>query len=204
MGRADNQVKIRGFRIELEEIENVLLQCGWVRSATVLITGDSSGDKMIVAFVVADAAEGEAPDMDKLQTFLRLHLPLYMIPAHYVPVTHIPLTVNGKVDRRRLLSLMDEQMPAYSNDYTAPGTRIEKMLAEIWGEILGRELVGITDDFFNIGGNSLKANQLVNQIYNRLSLEIMLADIFKHTTIQRLGALIESLEKEQYDFLELA
>ncbi len=204
MGRVDSQVKIRGFRIELEEIENVLLQCGWVRSVTVLITGDSSGDKMIVAFVVADAAEGEAPDMDKLQTFLRLHLPLYMIPAHYVPVTHIPLTVNGKVDRRRLLSWMDEQMPAYSNDYTAPGTRIEKMLAEIWGEILGRELVGITDDFFNIGGNSLKANQLVNQIYNRLSLEIMLADIFKHTTIQRLGALIESLEKEQYDFLELA
>jgi amino acid adenylation domain-containing protein len=200
-GRKDNQVKIRGFRIELHEIEHILLQAPAIQSATVLVKTEKAGDRIIVAFVVADPAQ--LFRMTAVQSFLRSRLAPYMLPAHYVMVDRIPLTVNGKIDKKMLLSWMDDQPPSNSSDYVAPQTRIETMLTEIWGQILGSAKISTADNFFNIGGNSLKANQLVNHIYNRLSLEITLTDIFNHPTIQQLGALIESLEKEQYDFVEL-
>ncbi len=199
-GRADNQVKIRGFRIELGEIENVLLGYPSVQAAAVLVMDGNGGERMIVAYVVA---RGDAQaSVEDLKTYLRARLPGYMMPAHFIYVDRIPLTVNGKVDRKLLFSFSSGLQQGESKALIPPQTRIEKLLHDIWRQVLGREEISITDNFFDLGGHSLKANQLVNKVYNALSVEILLSDIFTHATIRQLGELIAKLEKEQYD-LEL-
>ncbi len=199
IGRADNQVKIRGYRVELGEIEYRVLQCPVVQAAAVLLQDGGKESQKIIAFVVY---KDGADHYNTLNAYLRSHLPLYMLPARCLAVPVIPLTVNGKVDRALLLSQL---LPASAAREQAvpPVTRTERILLELWMQLLDQHHIGTTDDFFDLGGHSLMANQLLNKIYHRFSVELLLSDIFLHSTIKQLGEKIEALEKEAYEFIDL-
>ncbi len=199
IGRMDNQVKIRGFRVELGEIDHAALQCPQVQAVATLLQQDKQGDKKIIVFVVyKDGMQAE----EELRNTLRAKLPAYMLPARYTAVSKIPLTINGKVDKAALLAQLTEgELPQHNA--VAPVTRIEKMLVQLWEELLGTKGIGITDDFFDLGGHSLMANQLVNKVYHHFSISLLLSDIFSNTTIRQLGQRIEALEREQYDVIDL-
>ncbi|NKI72793.1 AMP-binding protein, partial [Collimonas pratensis] len=152
LGRGDQQVKIRGFRIELGEIEEALFALSEVRDGVVLVREDDPGDKRLVAYVVPHDAvvfDGAA-----LRTALSRTLPDYMIPVHFIALENLPLTSNGKIDRKALPA---PDMTRHDNGYVAPRTQTEKVLAGIWSEILKLDRVGVHDNFFTIGGHSLMA-----------------------------------------------
>ncbi|MDX8130471.1 amino acid adenylation domain-containing protein, partial [Methylomonas sp. OY6] len=160
LGRIDHQVKIRGFRIELGEIEAQLLKQVDVKDAVVVAREDQPGDKRLVAYVVpqAEATEAEQAIVERLKVTLRQHLPDYMVPSAFVVLEAMPLSANGKLDRKQLPAPdLSEQL---KKTYVAPRTNTERVLAEIWQEVLGVEQVGIEDDFFELGGHSLLATQL--------------------------------------------
>ncbi|MEW5929980.1 MAG: amino acid adenylation domain-containing protein [Gemmatimonadota bacterium] len=156
LGRLDEQVKIRGFRIELGEIEAALRQAPGVRDCTVVVRDDETGDRRLVAYVVGEA-EAEA-----LRERLRQSLPEYMVPAAFVPLESIPLTPNGKLDRKALPA---PEGDAYARgSYEAPLGEVEAALAGIWAEVLGVERVGRWDHFFKLGGHSLLAIRLIERM----------------------------------------
>jgi amino acid adenylation domain-containing protein len=158
MGRLDEQVKIRGFRIELGEIEAALRQASGVRDCTVIVRDDESGDRRLVAYVVGDA-EAEA-----LRDHLRQTLPEFMVPSAFVTLDALPLTANGKLDRKALPA---PEGDAYARQsYEAPLGEVETALAEIWAEVLGLERVGRWDNFFELGGHSLLAIRLIGRMRN--------------------------------------
>jgi aspartate racemase len=183
LGRADHQVKIRGFRIELGEIEAVLGQHLAVREAVVLAREDVSGDKRLVAYVVADATA------DELRRFLKDKLPEYMVPAVVVLLEALPVTPNGKVDRRALPT-PDRSRPELEKAFVAPRDDLELQLAHIWEEVLGVRPVGVKDNFFELGGHSLLAVRLFALIEKRLGKKLPLTAIFQGATVEHLaGAL---------------
>jgi amino acid adenylation domain-containing protein len=182
LGRIDNQVKIRGFRIELGEIEAVLSQHPYVRSAVVLAREDKSGVKHLFAYVLPDIKQ---PTSDELYFFLKQKLPDYMMPASFTFLQAFPLSPNGKVDRRAL-PIPDAGRPELSQTFVAPSTVTEELLAEIWSEILGVEKIGIHDNFFDLGGHSLRAIQVVSRIRQTFDLEISVHHLFKNPTISKL------------------
>jgi hypothetical protein len=161
LGRIDDQVKIRGFRIELGELEALLGQHPQVETAVVVAREDIPGDKRLVAYVVPKSGSSE-PLTLQLRLFMQEKLPAYMVPAAFVPLETLPLTVNGKIDRRALPA------PAYTTveptEYIAPHTATETQLATIWTEVLKLERVGITDNFFELGGHSLLGTQVISRI----------------------------------------
>ncbi|MCL6459236.1 MAG: amino acid adenylation domain-containing protein, partial [Gorillibacterium sp.] len=146
LGRMDEQVKIRGYRIELGEIEQVLIQQAGIRDAAVIIREDAAAEKYICAYVVKTAAEGLEPT--ELKKALQRQLPEYMIPGHIVALEKLPVTVNGKLDQKRL----PEPVLSTGSEYTAPRNGEEAMLAEIFEQVLGVERIGIDDSFFELGG----------------------------------------------------
>jgi acyl-coenzyme A synthetase/AMP-(fatty) acid ligase len=154
LGRIDHQIKIRGFRIELGEIEAVLKKHPHVRELAVLAREDQTGDKRLVAYAVAQP--GKALTEEELRQTARNRLPEYMVPPAFVFLENMPLTPNGKIDRKALPT------PEASNreqpkDFVAPRTATETQIAAIWAEVLGLKEVGVRDDFFGLGGHSLKA-----------------------------------------------
>src|SRR5687767_1808877 len=156
LGRLDFQVKVRGFRIELGEIEAALRQTRGVRACTVIVRDDETGDRRLVAYVVGDAEAGVLRDR------LRQSLPEYMVPAAFVPLDALPLTANGKLDRKALPA---PEGDAYGRrSYEAPLGEVEAALAEIWAEVLGVERVGRWDHFFELGGHSLLAIRLIGRM----------------------------------------
>jgi hypothetical protein len=156
LGRLDEQVKIRGFRIELGEIEAALRQAPGVRDCTVVVREDEIGDRRLVAYVVGDA------EAQMLRDRLRQSLPEYMVPAAFVALERLPLTANGKLDRKALPA---PEGDAYARrSYEAPLGEVEAALAEIWGEVLGVERVGRWDHFFELGGHSLLAIKLIGRM----------------------------------------
>jgi len=182
MGRVDDQVKLRGYRIELGEIEAVLRRRQQVREAVVVMR-DESGEQRLVAYVVGEAGPNE------LRDFLRQHLPEYMIPAAWVQLEALPLTANGKVDRRALPD-PDSQRPELSSAYIAPRTAVEREIAEVWQEVLGLETVGVDDNFFDLGGHSLHALRVHGKLCAKFGDELTLVQLFQFPTISALAGLL--------------
>ena len=186
LGRIDHQVKIRGFRIELGEIEAALCRIAGVREAVVLAREDQPGEKRLVAYVAGQArTELAAGD---LRTALRERLPDYMIPSAFVRLDVLPLTPNGKIDRKAFP--MPDAEPNPQARYTAPRTAVEEILAGIWADVLGRERVGIDENFFEIGGHSLSATQVISRIRRDLGAEIGLRSLFEMPTVSKLACLV--------------
>jgi amino acid adenylation domain-containing protein len=180
-GRCDDQVKVRGFRIELGEIAAIVMQSGLVKHCEVLVKEDTGGSKKIMAFVVAD----ENFEQGKITTYLLSRLPQYMLPAVWVRIATLPLTNNGKVDKKKLLEM--EATPAKNDAAIAPANEVEVKLADIWKEVLALEEVGVTDDFFSIGGDSLLAIRVVAAVRDGFSLNISINTLFSYTTIRQLA-----------------
>ncbi|MFC4047939.1 amino acid adenylation domain-containing protein, partial [Dactylosporangium siamense] len=188
LGRADTQLKVRGFRVEPGEIETVLLTHPAVTAA--VVTADPGDPGRLVAYLVpSDVTEGIG-EPQRLREHLRQHLPEYMLPAVFVELATIPMTVNGKVDHRALPGL-DGAVGLSSG--AAPRNPTETLLARIWGELLGLEHVGITDDFFSLGGHSLLATRLMSRIRAALGVEPDLSTLFEHPTIEHLAAVLDTL-----------
>lgn len=186
LGRIDHQVKIRGFRIELGEIESVLTQHESVQETVVIAREDAAGNKRLVAYVVVNGES--ATTMNELRRFLQCKLPEYMIPSAFVAIAHIPLTPNGKVDRRTLP--IPDQRPELETPFVAPRNAIEIKLAQIWSEVLGIGSIGINDNFFDLGGNSLLAVRLFTQIEQKFGQKLPLATLFQSPTIEELASLL--------------
>ncbi|PKV14864.1 non-ribosomal peptide synthetase, partial [Xanthomonas prunicola] len=173
LGRNDDQVKLRGFRIELGEIAAALRACEGVHDAVVLARHATQSDMRLVAYVVGDAA---ALSPDRLRQQVVLRLPDYMVPAAYVPMDALPLTANGKLDRRALPAPDRETLETEAYETPRPG--LEERLAVLWAELLGVERVGRNDSFFALGGHSLLATQLVGRLRVALGREVPLTTLF--------------------------
>ncbi|MBD0255166.1 MAG: amino acid adenylation domain-containing protein [Cytophagales bacterium] len=197
LGRADDQVKVRGYRIELGEIENKIILHEGVRDVVVDARKDASGETVLVAYVVA------GPELVKadLMAGLQAHLPEYSIPGQIVRLDEIPLTANGKINRKALPE-PDAAGTAGGDDYLAPRTETEKKLAVIWEKVLGKKDIGVRDNFFQLGGHSLKAIQLKSRIHEELAVNLNFRSIFKCPTIEKLAALILTTGQNQYQAIE--
>ena len=184
LGRVDNQVKVRGFRIELGEIEHNLSQHSEVKECVVMAKGEE--DKYLVAYYVAN----EPIDTETLTNYLLEKLPDYMVPAHFAHLEKMPLTPNGKPNRK-LLPAIEITTGA---DYQAPASEIEISLAKIWSEILkvDQELIGVNRSFFELGGHSLKAVTLANNIFKEHKVKVPIKEVFKLKTIAQIGEYIEN------------
>jgi len=188
VGRLDDQVKLRGYRIELGEIEAALTNLPGVLEAVVLVKTDPPDDKYLVAFIVL--GRGSPLNTIELRSRLGSQLPEYMIPT-FVMLNEIPLTPNGKIDRSKLLA-MEVLKTARIAAYVAPRTPVEKMLAEIWAEVLGVERVGVDDNFFELGGHSLMATRIATRVRVKLNTEISLALLFDRVpTVAEMAKAIE-------------
>ena len=188
LGRMDQQVKIRGFRIELGEIESVLAAQAGVGQAVVVVREDGPGGKQLVAYVVP--AAGTTPDAEVLRRALRERLPDYMVPARFVVLPAFPLTANGKIDRHALPA---PEWHSAGEHYEAPRNPVEKVLAEVWAEVLRLEQVGVHDNFFELGGHSLLAVQVVSRLRDALRVELPLHRLFGAPTIAGLAEWIEAI-----------
>ena len=196
LGRKDEQVKIRGFRVEPGEIEAALAQHPVVAEAAVCAADDPAGGKRLVAYVVPDRAVGLTPPAAReLRAHLKERLPEYMIPSAFVTLEALPLTNNGKLDRRALPDPGDPH-EGLGREYVAPEGRIESALAAVWEQVLGAERVGVGDNFFELGGHSLKATQVLSRIRERFGDAVTLRDLFSTPTIRELAEKIAAREVE--------
>ncbi|MCP4215808.1 MAG: amino acid adenylation domain-containing protein, partial [bacterium] len=188
LGRLDHQVKIRGFRIELGEIESLLLKHPEINDAVVIVRQINSNEKSLDAYYVSagELAVGELKD------FLAIELPEYMIPSHFTPLEIMPLTPHGKIDRQ---ALPEPSRDAHTGtEYRAPGNKIETILVKMWQDVLKVEQVGIDDDYFSLGGDSVKAIQLAARLQkHQLKLEIK--HLFQYPTIGQLSGYIKESKK---------
>jgi len=189
LGRIDHQVKVRGYRIELEEIEHALVNQPDIKEAVVIAREDNPGDPRLVAYIVL-SSDAESSDL-KTQTFtwqqaLMAVLPEYMVPDDFVQMTAIPITPNGKTDRKSLPK-PDYSRVNRSSEYVAPRTDIEKQIAEIWEELMGLYKISIFDNFFTLGGRSLVAVQIMARIEQLTGKRLPLATLFEHSTIEKLA-----------------
>jgi amino acid adenylation domain-containing protein len=188
LGRSDDRVKVRGFRIELSEIETAICQHPDVQTVVVIDRENIYGDKYLIAYIVHKIA---TPNLTaSLQKLLTNKLPQYMMPKAFVMLDSLPLTASGKVDRSALLKLD----PAHKIDkiFTAPRNSTESTLAQIWAEVLNIDRVGIYDNFFDLGGDSLLTVRLLQQIADRLNYELPLASLFLNPTIESLATCLSS------------
>ncbi len=190
LGRFDDQVKVRGYRIELGEIETVLATHGAIKEVVVEAREDTPGDKRLVAYVVAE------PDRelstDELRRFVSEKLPDFMVPNNFVMLDHMPLTNNGKIDRRALPE-PETLRRELVDRYVASRTEVERQLTAIWSAVLGVERVGVNDDFFELGGHSLTATQLISAVREKLQVELPLRCIFDSPTIAGMAEHVEAM-----------
>ncbi|MEL6263646.1 MAG: amino acid adenylation domain-containing protein, partial [Cyanobacteria bacterium J06626_6] len=191
IGRIDNQVKLRGHRIELGEIETALAQHPLVSAAVVILDGGNKRleEKRLVGYVASEAALTGS----ELYQSLKGKLPDYMVPAAFVVLERLPLTANGKIDRRSLPA-PDPSQRVLKTEFVAPRDDLEQRLAEMWAELLPAEQIGIDDNFFELGGHSLLATRVVARVHAALGVEVPVVDLFEHVTIAQLGARIRELQ----------
>lgn len=188
LGRRDFQVKIRGHRIELGEIENTLMAFDDKIVQSVVEVKDVADDRVLVAYYVPKR-ENRGIDKKELKSFLHQKLPEYMVPAFFIELEDIPLTSSGKADRKALPSVSEENV--IKRTYVAPKNDIQQKLIEIWQAVLRVEKIGITDNFFDLGGHSLKVGQAINSTFLQLSLSIGFKDFFSHPTIEGISDLLQ-------------
>jgi len=201
IGRIDNQVKIRGFRIELGEIEAQLMSHAAVQSAVVLVREDTPGDKRLVAYLVFDPAGIPSDPAGVLRAHLAAALPDYMLPGAYVVLEALPLTNNGKLDTERLPR---PETDAYARrQYVAPTSALEEQLALLWRQNLGSEQVGTQDNYFAIGGDSIRSMSLVADA-RKAGLYFAIRDLFAHPTIAALATVVRSGAAQQGGDAEVA
>ncbi|MBD2559795.1 MULTISPECIES: non-ribosomal peptide synthetase [Nostoc] len=197
LGRIDNQVKIRGFRIELGEIESVLSQHANVQEALVIARQDTPNTQSLVAYFVP--SHKQTLTISELRQFLKRQLPEYMVPSAFVMLETLPLTLNGKVDRRALP--VPESYRELEIGFVAPRTPIEEILALIWADVLRVEEVGIHDNFFELGGHSLLATQLVSRVRTTFGLEVPLRSLFEAATVADFAQYIQQRQQEKSELL---
>ncbi|MFW3371062.1 non-ribosomal peptide synthase/polyketide synthase, partial [Rhodococcus sp. SB1D] len=185
LGRADDQVKIRGFRIEIGEIESAVLADVSVAQTAVVVREDSPGDQRLVAYVVP--AAGVSVSVDDVRTGVGSLLPEYMVPSAFVVLDSIPLTVNGKLDRRAL-PVPSLQVAVFR----APTSVVEEVVAQTFADVLGVERVGLDDDFFALGGNSLIATQVTSRLGQALDASVSVRELFEASTVEALAARLGS------------
>lgn len=191
LGRADDQVKIRGFRVEIGEIESRLLSYAKVKEVIVVLKQDA-----LCAYIVAD----ETLDMNEVRKYIKQFLPEYMVPTYYIQIAKMPLTSNGKVDKKKLREPQESDLIV--GEYEAPQTLTEEKLVKIWREILAVEKIGINDDFFDLGGHSLKLTILKGKIYEEFNVNIELRELFSNATIRQLAQAIDTFSKETYEAIQ--
>ena len=184
LGRIDHQVKIRGFRIELGEIESVIAQHAAVREVVVMAREDTPGDKRLVAYLTAAATDGL---LEELRARIRARLPDYMVPAAFVILPRLPLTENGKVDRRAL-PLPDAVRPALETEFVEPEGETETAIAAIWRRLLRVDRVGANDSFFDLGGSSVLAVESLSALRRELGRAVPVVALFRHPTVRGLAA----------------
>jgi amino acid adenylation domain-containing protein len=190
LGRLDRQVKVRGFRVELDEIEMALREHPSVREAAVILS--TGADARLAAYVVAHGAA--VPAVSELREFLKSKLPEYMTPSAFVLLDGLPLTANGKVDRRALPPL-DPARPEVEAPFVAPRTPAEQLLAAVWADVLGLEQIGVHDNFFELGGDSILGIQMVARARQR-GAELTPQQLFQHPTIAELAIAGEATESD--------
>ncbi|MCP4150806.1 MAG: AMP-binding protein, partial [bacterium] len=211
IGRIDHQVKIRGFRIEVGEIENRLLSHEAIKDAVVIVK-KGEGDKYLCAYIVKKNQQEPRPGTDTAQTpetgntaireYLAQTLPEYMMPTYFVTLEKMPLTPNGKIDKKAL----PEPDTLAGIEYTAPRDRLEKEIVNIWAALLAkdREKIGIDNNFFQLGGHSLKAAGMMARIHKKLQVKLTLEEIFKNLTPKQLAKVVRNKKKEEYYTIEPA
>ncbi len=199
-GRIDHQVKVRGFRIELGEIESVLLEHPGVTAAVAVVREDAKNDQRLVAYVVAKKQKTLA--VDELRHFLQGTLPAYMIPSAFVFMQEIPLMPNGKTDRNSLPS-PECGRPELEGSYVPPTNEMERVITDIWQDVLHVDKVGINDNFFDLGGHSLLLVQVQNKINALLKKELSIIDLFKYPSVHALTTYLTHGREEIVDFVKL-
>ncbi|MBU9709582.1 amino acid adenylation domain-containing protein [Paenibacillus sp. AK121] len=197
-GRIDAQVKIRGYRIELGEVEAQLLKLEVVREAVVTAHEDEQGQKQLCAYVVTHANA----QLSELRSALSRELPGYMVPSYFVQLEQLPLTPNGKVDRRALPQ--PQGSISSGAEYVAPQNQLQAQLVSIWKDVLELERIGIKDNFFEAGGHSLRATNVISLIHKELHKNVQLKDLFQHPTIEQLAQVIEALEQTTYESIPVS
>jgi amino acid adenylation domain-containing protein len=194
IGRIDYQVKIRGFRIELGEIEAVLSQHPEVQTAVVLAPEDETGNKRLVAYLVPEKQLTNLKPSDLL-SYLEERLPNYMVPSSFAILESLPLTPNGKIDRKALPK-PDQMQLEFAATYAVPRNPVEQILAEIWAEVLALKQVGIHDNFFQLGGDSILTIQVISKA-DLAGLSLTPKQLFTHQTIAKLAALVDTSQPRQ-------
>ena len=196
LGRIDHQVKIRGYRIELGEIESLLLELDGVKEAVVITRTDKNGNKYLCGYCVCD----RELNIKELREYLSEKLPEYMIPSHFVKLDKMPLSPNGKVDRK-VLPEPDESI-GLDTEYEPPQNELQQRLVEMWNEVLGKQKIGIKDNFFELGGDSIKAIQIASRL-NKYNFKVEVRDILTKPTIEELCSYVTiSLRKAEQGVIQ--
>jgi amino acid adenylation domain-containing protein len=202
LGRMDFQVKIRGHRIELGEISVLLRNYPGVEEAVAVVREDEPRKKRLVAYVVL--ADDSAPSISELRNFLTKTLPEYMVPSAFIILDALPLSPNGKVDRRALPA-PERTRPELEEAYEAPRSPVEEVVARIWAEVLGVDEVGVHDNFFALGGHSLQATQVISRLQDVFELELPLRHLFESPTVAGLAKKMETFDgSAQKDIVKIA
>jgi len=200
LGRVDRQIKIRGIRVELEEIEMVLLAQKGVKEAAVIDKRDKSGDTFLCAYIVFQDKEEITFALEQIKNDLEKELPGYMIPLYFIPMEGLPLTANGKIDRRAL----PEPEPDKFSSSLPLTTTLEKRLAGVWAEVLAidEQVLGKNSHFFKLGGQSLKATLLSEKVHKALQVRLPLSRIFHSPCLQDMAAYIAEIEPQRFSAIE--
>ncbi|REC61343.1 hypothetical protein DRF65_16645 [Chryseobacterium pennae] len=195
LGRKDFQVKIRGYRIELGEIETHISQFSSFIRQVIVDAKEVNGEKVLIAYYTTDTED--LIDKTELRDYLQSKLPEYMVPVFFVELEFIPLTPNGKIDRKALPSVTGEDL--IRREYVAPRNEMEQKLADIWQEVLVVEKVGVTDNFFELGGHSLMVAQVINRMYQNLTQQISFKDFFSQPIIEKQIYLLKDDRNRELD-----
>ena len=200
LGRIDTQVKIRGFRIELGEIESCLLKHDAVGQVVVADKEDAHGYKYLCAYIVPSK---EMPSASDLKEHLSKEVPYFMVPSLFVEIESIPLTPNGKIDRRALPTPSYDMNNEVRENFETPENETEEKLLSIWKDLLEFSLISVEDDFFQLGGHSLKATMMTSRIESEFNVQIALSEIFKSPTIRDISNLIKKSKKTEISKIEV-